>query len=312
MSNDIRDIFFDGLFELAKKDSDIIFLAADQGAFSLAKFKEELPKQYYNTGISEQSLISICSGLALSKKKVFAYAIAPFITSRCFEQIKVDICVMNLPITLIGSGPGLCYSADGPTHHSCEDIGIMSTLPNMNIYTLSDESSSNFTLLDIQLKKMPSYVRLDKGNYEELNRSSQNLSDGFNFIKKGRDYVIITQGIYVKRANEIAQEFEKKGYNFAVIDLVKINPNTLNKLVDNIKNFQLIFTIEDTFINSGIGSLILNYLYNNGVFEKKLFKIGPEQFIQKYGNRNWIEKQVGLDAESIRRNIQERLLEFIS
>ncbi len=310
MSNDIRDIFFDGLFDLAKNDPNIIFLAADQGAFSLNNFRNELPTQYYNIGISEQALISISSGLALSNKRVFAYAIAPFITSRCFEQIKIDMCVMNLPITLIGSGPGLCYSADGPTHHSCEDIGIMSSLPNMNIYTLSDQSSSEYTLNDIYIKNSPSYVRLDKGQFEELNFNSNNLSDGFNFVKKGKDLVIIAQGYYVKRAQSIATELETEGHSVAVIDLVRINPETLNKLVNYISNYNLIFTIEDTFINSGIGSIILNYLYNNYIFEKKLFKIGPERFVQKYGNREWIENQVGLDKQNIKNSIKQKLKEF--
>ncbi|HCJ66263.1 MAG TPA: 1-deoxy-D-xylulose-5-phosphate synthase, partial [Elusimicrobia bacterium] len=112
---DMRDAFFDEVYNIAKSDPNVIFLTADMGAYSLVRFKKELSNQFINVGIAEQNMVSIAAGFALGGKKVFIYSIIPFITLRCYEQIKVDLCCMNLPVTIIGVGVGLTYGSDGPT-----------------------------------------------------------------------------------------------------------------------------------------------------------------------------------------------------
>lgn len=305
MTDDIRDSFFDEFLNIARKDKDIIFMCADQGAFSLLKFKDELPDQYYDIGISEQALISTAAGLSLSNKRVFIYAIAPFITSRCYEQIKVDLSVMNLPVTIVGSGPGVCYAADGPTHHACEDISIMSTLPNMNIYTPSDHLIAKFAVNDSYLNISPSYVRLDKGPRDTIYSIDDDLKDGFFEIKRGKDFVIVSSGKQIQVALEISDYFSKKGIVIGVIDLFKINSDVMNCLSTKIQSYDTIITIEDTFINSGIGSLVLNFLANNRIFNKKIYKFGPSNFVKKYGDRDWIEKEIEIDFSSLKNKISK-------
>ena len=118
----MRDAFITRLYRKAKKNPDIIFCSTEFGAPSLDVFRRDLPKQFVNLGISEQNLISVAAGLTLGGKKVFVYTIASFITLRCYEQIKIDLCAMNLPVTIIGVGTCYSYAVDGPTHHATEDI----------------------------------------------------------------------------------------------------------------------------------------------------------------------------------------------
>lgn len=304
MTSDLRDSFFDELLHLAKNDKNIIFIAADQGAFSLEKFRRELPDQYINIGISEQALINVAAGLALMGKKVFVYAIAPFITARCYEQIKVDICVMNLPITIIGAGPGFCYSADGPTHHACEDIGIMSTLPNMSIYTPADYEIAKFIANETYKLSTPSYVRLDKGSRESLYDKTDNLKLGYHELIKGNEHVIISLGYHLKVSKDVIDYFNSKKIQIGLIDLFKINKNSLTELITKLREYKYIFTIEDTFISSGIGSLVSNTLINNEIFEKKIYKFGPQDFVSKYGDRDWIDREVGIDFSTLKSKIE--------
>lgn len=160
----MRDAFFDKLFELAQKDRDIIIVSADFGAKSLNKWREELPCQFINVGIAEQNMIAIASGLALAGKKPYCYAIAPFATLRCYEFLKVDVCLMNLPVVVVGVGAGLSYSDSGPTHHATEDISIMRALPNMQI--VSPFSNGSAALL-ARVYDKPTYIKLDRGeNYK--------------------------------------------------------------------------------------------------------------------------------------------------
>ncbi len=160
---DTRDAFFDELYAIAMEDRNIMFLTADMGAFSLAKFKKDLPEQYINVGVAEQTLVSVAAGLALGGKRVFIYAMAAFITQRCYEQIKIDLCQMRLPVTIIGSGPGLTYGSEGPTHHAINDVAIMKVLPEMMIITPRDPEEAKEAARIAYGRQMPVYIRLAKG-----------------------------------------------------------------------------------------------------------------------------------------------------
>ena len=98
---DIRDAFFDQLYFRGLNNKNIVILSADMDAFSLRKFSKDFPNQYINVGVSEQNMINIAAGLALSGKTVFCYSIASFATLRCYEQIKVNLCSLNLPVIII-------------------------------------------------------------------------------------------------------------------------------------------------------------------------------------------------------------------
>ena len=157
-----RDVFIDVIYEAALKDKDVFFISADFGAPSLDKFRENLPKQFIHSGISEQHMIDMSAGLALSGKKVYVYAMAPFITLRCLEQIKCSLAMMDLPVTIIAVGVGLGYADAGPTHYLTEDIACMRSIVGLEIYSASDEYTTKFiakkTLEDPKLR----VVRLER------------------------------------------------------------------------------------------------------------------------------------------------------
>ncbi len=157
---EIRDVFFGGLLEIAHRDRNIILLTADMGAFKLVDFKRELPDQYFNVGIAEQNLINVASGLALGGKKVFCYGIASFIVQRCYEQVKVNLCDMNLPVTLIGYGAGNYYRRDGVTHCITFDKEIMEVLPNMRVLTVNDPDMAGVAPYLAYKSNTPLYIRL--------------------------------------------------------------------------------------------------------------------------------------------------------
>ncbi len=162
MSLDMRDAFFDELYNIACKDKQGMLLIADMSSHSIEMFRKNLPNQFINMGISEQNTISVAAGLALNGKKVFLYSIIPFITMRCYEQMKLDICCMNLPVTIIGVGSGFSYAGDGPTHYAVQDIALMRILPNIKILNPSDsflaKKCANFSYES----NIPVYVRIDK------------------------------------------------------------------------------------------------------------------------------------------------------
>ena len=148
---DIPSSFFFHLMKRMKTNKNLILLTADQGAWALTEYEKKLKKQFFNIGVSEQNMIGLASGLSTSNKKVIVYAISPFATQRCFEQIKVDLCIPNIPVIIVGSGSTLTYAFHGPTHQAIEDIAVMRSLPNLKILNPCDNNSAK-AAVDISLK----------------------------------------------------------------------------------------------------------------------------------------------------------------
>ena len=205
----LRDAFFNKLYEIAKKDKDVIVISADMGAPSLDKFRENLPSQFINVGIAEQCMVTVATGLALSGKKVYAYAIMPFSSLRCYEPIKVTFSLMDIGVTVVGVGSGFGYPDSGPTHHATEDIAVMRTLPNMTIFNSSDAASVE-KFAEISYKSdSPCYIRLDRQLLPNIHEAQEDFSSGLAKIKAGKDLYIIATGNMVHKALEITKLLEK-------------------------------------------------------------------------------------------------------
>lgn len=300
---DIRDAFFDGLYDIAVDDRNVMFLTADMGAFSLAKFKKDLGSQYINVGVAEQNLVSIAAGLALGGKKVFIYAIAPFVTQRCYEQIKIDLCCMQLPVTIIGAGAGITYSSDGPTHHAVQDIAIMRALPEMTILNPADPVMAAAAAQLSYKNDGPTYVRLDKGKLPLLYDNEEDFSDGLALLKAGRDLMIIATGIMVHQAFKVAEEVAKHSIDVGIVDLYRIKPINEELLLSIIEKSNRIVTLEEHSIIGGIGSAISEILVDKGEnLPLKRIAIADKNCVG-YGNREWMHRHYGLDVDNVAKTI---------
>ena len=304
---DIRDALFEKIYDIASQDKDVVFITADADAFSLRKYKEDLPDQFINVGVAEQNMINVASGLALSGKKVFIYAIIPFLVLRCYEHIKANICSMNLPITIIGLGSGLSFSNDGPTHHAVQDIAVMRTLPEITIFNPCDSYSASTSAQMAYKEKKPVYIRLDKGVFPSFYNKRDDLSDGLKVIKEGADVNIISTGAMTQGAVKAAEELEKKGFSAGVIDLHRIKPVNKNLLLRVISNSDRIVTLEENSIVGGIGTIISEILIDNekGISLKRIALKDNQCF--NYGTRKWLYKFYKIDEK----NVVEKILKLL-
>lgn len=300
---EMRDAFIECLYQRALKDTDIIFLASEYGAPSLDQYRENLPNQFINTAISEQNSISVSAGMAMLGKKVFVYSIASFITLRCYEQLKIDLCCMKQAVTIIGVGPAYAYSADGPTHNATEDITVMRALANMTIYSPSDSVLAQ-NIVDIALsnKTGPMYIRLDKGKFDLLHAGNNDLSKGYALINQGKDVCILATGIMVHKAIEINLLLERYGISATVIDVYRLKPLATD-LARYLSGHNLIVSLEEHTLNGGFGSLIAETMSDLQIL-KPLKRFGiTDQFLYAYGVRNQLHAERGLDAETVSKAI---------
>jgi transketolase len=265
----MRDIVINRIFEAAKNDKEILFISADLGAAALDDFREKLPDQFIHAGISEQNMVDLASGLALSGKKVFLYAMAPFLTARCYEQIKCVIASMNLPITLIGVGVGLGYDHATLTHFTPEDIACMRALNGIEILTPGDaeaaEKVANVAIMNPGFR----YIRLDRQGLEPAYHGGfEAVYDrGFGHIAEGDNIVIITCGVLLQKALAAREILEKKGVNAGVIDLFRVKPINGKALAVILSDYDFIITVEEQSLEGGMGSAVLEIAADNNILK---------------------------------------------
>lgn len=301
---DMRDAFFEELFQIATKDKDVILLMADQGAATFKKFEEKIPNQLINVGIAEQNMISVAAGLALCGKKVFVHAIANFTTLRCYEQIKVDLSIMSLPVTIAGIGGGFAYGSDGPTHHANQDIAAMRAIPGIRILNPSDIISlSAFPHLAYKIP-MLTYIRFDKGNYSVLYDKNHNFLDGMEEIMQGADTVIISTGVMVHQAVKIANQFKPK---IGVIDIYQLKPLNEKKLFKLLSSYNRIIIMEEHLSYGGLATIAADLMADYSI-NKDFLRIGlPDENCFIYGDRDYMYKQIGISFSQIVRKIDKFL-----
>jgi transketolase len=294
-----RDTFWDTIFELAKKDRDIIVISADMGAPSLDRFRTELPNQFINTGIAEQNTILVGSGLAKEGKKVFVYAIASFLTLNCVEKIRVQNAMMNIPLNIVGVGAGFSYPDSGPTHHLLEDIAVMRSMPNIDTLSITDATMAKAVAENYQSYNNTKYIRLERQPLGEIYQDSSSISfeDGMHEVFSGEDTLVIANGVMLLKAHKLIKENKLK---CGLLDIYKIPINN-QKLSEIAKKYSKIVTIEETFLPGGFGSAVLESLNDLGI-QMPVERIGlpiEKGFCYEYGGRDEILKYYGITEESI-------------
>ena len=297
---DMRDAFFPMLYELTKKDKDIVILSNDFGAPTLDRYREDFPDQFVNAAISEQNMVSTAAGLAMSGKKVIVYSITAFMVLRALEQIKLDICSMNLPVVLLGVGTGYAYNFDGPSHNATEDLSIIRSLANITIYSPSDPSMVSAMTPEIMQATGPTYLRLDRSKWPvQRDYGSFSLADGLIVAKPGKDLAIVATGSMVHCANAAADLLATQGIDACVIDVYRPKPLNTDLLMGSLKGVKAIIAIDEQSINGGLSSIVAEAMADNGVM-LPLKRIGIEEpLLSAYGERNLILEERGLDAESV-------------
>lgn len=292
-----RDAFIEEIFFAAEKDRNIFFLSADFGAPALDIFRETLPTQFLHCGISEQNMIDMAAGLALSGKQVYVYAMAPFITLRCIEQIKCSLAMMNLPVTVLAVGVGLGYADAGPTHYATEDIACMRSLAGVEVWSpcdnLSTRSIARTTLTSPGLR----VIRLERDALPEVYSQSFNIDgSGFQEIEKGIDICVLSYGHLLHRS--LKSRKDKSGAAFGVVDIFRLKPIS-NRLADTLNKYRGIVTVEEHCLHGGFGSAVLEFLSDRGL-KMPVTRLGlPERYYFENGGREYLLDKFGLSVEDI-------------
>ncbi|MGN0763600.1 MAG: transketolase family protein [Aristaeellaceae bacterium] len=254
-----RQAICEVLMEKAQTDKDIVVLCSDsRGSASLAPFANAFPEQFVEIGIAEQNLVSIAAGLAKCGKKSFAASPACFLSTRSYEQCKVDCAYSNTNVKLIGISGGVSYGALGMSHHSAQDIAAMSAIPNMRVYLPSDRHQTRKLVEALLEDTKPAYIRVGRNPVEDIYAEDNVpfVMDKATVLREGSDVAIIACGEMVRPAMLAGNLLAEQGVSATVMDMYCVKPLDREAVIRAARGAKLVVTVEEHAPFGGLGSMV--------------------------------------------------------
>jgi transketolase len=300
----MREAFLTALIAAMRQDDKLFFLSADFGSPVLDGLRTEFPDRFLNVGVAEQNLINVSAGLSLEGYTVFAYAIAPFITMRCCEQVRVNLALLSevrtLNVNLVGVGAGYSYVVSGPTHQCLEDLSIMRALPNMQVYSPADHHTAELLLYQCIDTPGPKYLRFDAQALPSIySAHTPNITRGF-MHHRGKDICLVATGYMVHTALAVEEKLRTDGKNVGVIDLFSLTKFSPDELINVLKPYSGIVTLEEGYQGrGGLDALIATFAAKHNL-PARLLTIGVEGGYRfDLGTRQALHENVGIGVNAV-------------
>ena len=301
----MRNAFADEITKLAVKNKNIVLLSGDIGNRLFDKFKTKQPNRFYNCGVAEQNMTGVAAGLSMSGLLPLTYTIAQFCTTRCLEQIRTDLAYHELPSIIVAVGGGLSYAGLGPTHHACEDISFLKSIPNMKVLCPADPNEVRLTLREAIKTKGPVYLRLGKKgevNIEFLKNYKFQIGQAYQ-LTYGKNLAILSTGTILEETIKVFNSLKKNNIEASLFHFPTVKPLDQIKLNYISENFSFVVTVEEHSIIGGFGSSIAEWFVDNQRSNKILRIATPDTFYKKSGSQTYARNELKISSVEIEKKI---------
>ena len=299
-AKEMRAVYAETLMELAARDRGIMVVEADlMRASGTMAFRDAYPDRAIDVGVAEANLVGVAAGLAAEGKVPFAATFGCFASRRAFDQFFVSCAYAKLPVKLVGTDPGISAAYNGGTHMPFEDIGIMRTVPNLDIVEPSDPVSLKALVGALAASGKPGYLRLHRKAIEPLYGADETFTLGKGkLLRKGGDVLIVALGaILVPAAMAAAKALEAEGIHASVIDALSAKPIDAELILAWARKTGAVVTAENHQLSGGFGSAVAELLAETGI--ARLARVGVEESFGEVGTQDYLAKRFGLTAEAI-------------
>ena len=253
-----RDGFGDEIVELGKANSNVLVVDVDIGkSCKTGAFRKELPEQYLNVGIAEQNAAGVAAGLATCGKIPFVVTYAAFGSMRMVEMIRQEVCYPHLNVKIACSHGGVTPANDGASHQCIEDMGILSTIPNMTVIMPADYYAARKLVAAAADFDGPVYLRFTRDAVPVIYDSQARFEIGKAVkLHEGTDAAIIANGDTVCIALTAAEALAAQGVNVRVLDMHTVKPLDVEAVAACINDCGKVVTVEDHNIINGLGAAV--------------------------------------------------------
>jgi len=299
----MRNRFADTFYELGKVDPRLAIVVADiSPAGSIAKFRQDFPDRFINTGVAEQIMIGMVAGMSQRGLRPFAYTIATFTLYRPFEMVRDDLCYQNLPVTIVGIGGGVTYSTLGATHHAQEDVALASTLPNMSVIAPCDpgevEAATRWCATQT---RGPVYLRLGKAGEPDFTRDAVEPWEfgKVRLLRPGSGVAILCYGPIMKQAFAVADGLAERGTQAALYSVHTIKPLDRDAIAKILGSYARVVVIEECAPNGSLSMNIQSIAWQERAACKLDVYTLKDEFIHCYGSHDDLLAAHGLTVDNI-------------
>ena len=297
----MRDAFFAELLDLYKADQRVVFLTGDLGYKLFDRLVEADPDRVMNVGLREAGMVGVASGLAHAGMLPFVYSITPFVTLRCLEQVKLDFCYNQVRAVLVGVGGGYSYGANGPTHHGVDDIGVLSCLPGLRVWTPADPMEVRACVRAVAELSGPAYLRLGR-NGEPCLHPQDKVPPPIGapvVSRNGTDGTLLTCGVILHEVLKAAELLKEEGCNVRVVHVPTLRPFPAERLLACLAPEGPVLTVEEHVSVGGLGQETAVLLAQRGVARPFRMLSIPMAFQGECLSRDAALAWAGIDAPSI-------------
>ncbi len=253
-----REAYGKALAELIVKNEKIVVLDADLTKSTKTNDAQKVcPERHFNMGIAEANMMGVAAGFASSGYTVFASTFAMFATGRAWEQIRNSIAYPQLNVKICGTHAGIAVGEDGVSHQAIEDISLMRTIPQMEVYSPCDANETKAVIEYVSKTNKPCYVRLGRSSVDDV--YDDNTKFDFSKIRilhEGKDVAVLATGLLVQEALKAKDVLKKEGINLTVVDVTCIKPLDEEGVVNVLRGHKHIITAEEHNIIGGLGSAV--------------------------------------------------------
>lgn len=296
----LRNVIGEYMTTLGTKDERVVVVNADLAGTCRNKgFVEVFPTRAFNVGIAEQNLVSFSAGLSCEGFIPYAFSMAPFLTMRACEQCRTDVAYGNRNVRLMGVYAGVSGGISGATHWSLEDCGIMTSMPGVTVFEVSDAAMTK-RLLDYTLvHEGPVYIRCSVEPVLNLYADNPSVTVGGSLkVRDGDDGAILCSGVTVQYALEAAERLKRElGVDIRVVDMYSIKPLDKEAVYSAAKTSRIVVA-QDHNIIGGLGSAVAMTIAEAGC--RVAFKnLGIDDRFVAMAHAEYLYHLFGIDAEGI-------------
>lgn len=305
----MRNAFADEITRQGAGDPRIVLLSGDIGNKLFDRFKQLAPGRFLNCGVAEANMMSVAAGMALSGLRPVIYTIAPFTTTRCFEQIRVDVCYHKAPVVIVGTGAGLSYAELGPTHHSLEDLALLRSLPEMNVLAPCDEVELRLGLRAALQQDRPTYMRIGKKGEPVIHKGLPVFRLGKAItVREGDDVCLISIGNMMPVVLAAADSLRDQGLSARVESFHTLKPLDTDRLTQIFERYPLVAAVEEHSLLGGLGGSIAEWLARQHAPRGRLICFGTgDVFMHEVGSQDYARNKFGLTAGNIAETVSAGL-----
>ena len=306
----MRNAFAREITRLAREDPRVVLLSGDIGNRLFDDFKQSCPGRFFNCGVAEANMIGVAAGLAMNGYRPVCYTIAPFVTYRCLEQIRLDVCYHNVPVTIVGTGAGLSYASLGATHHSCEEMGMLRLLPGLSVFAPADAVEVRACLRAILQQPQPAYMRIGKKGEPQVHADLPAYRFGESIVlRMGRDVSFLCAGTILPLALAAADELASRGLSVGVVSMPCIKPLDEPLLSRVFAGCRVVATVEEHSVLGGLGGAVAEWLSDHPGLGARLLRFGTaDEFLHETCDQEEARAHFGLTRE----HLTERVLATIN